>query len=165
MSKDDYRRALESAAREYETLTAQRADLDARIKQLLHSIAALTKLCGYEPTVPLGLTDACRLVLCNADAPLTALEIRDRLTTIGIDLDKYSNPLASIHTVLKRMHESGELKEGDREESSRTAYAMVLPGGKTMATGLGRSPGVGWPKFTRRGNTGEGLCPPKDRKK
>ena len=78
---------------------------------------------------------------------------------------KYSNPLASIHTVLKRMHESGELKEGDREESSRTAYAMVLPGGKTMATGLGRSPGVGWPKFTRRGNTGEGLCPPKDRKK
>ena len=165
MSKDDYRRALEAAAREYETLTAQRAELDARIAQLQHSIAALTKLCGYEPTVPLGLADACRLVLRNAADPLTALEVRDRLDAVGINLDKYSNPLASIHTILKRMHESGEVSAADREESSRTAYAMVLPGGKTMAIGYGRSPGPAWRKFARRGNVGEGLCPPKDRKK
>ena len=159
MSKDDYRRALEAAVREYEALIARHAELDARIAQLQHSIAALTKLCGYEPTVPFGLTDACRLVLRNADAPLTALEIRDRLKTIGVDLDKYSNPLASIHTVLKRMHESGELKEGEREESSRTAYSFVLPGTAAIAIGQGRR---GW---QRRRYTGEGLCPPKDRKK
>jgi hypothetical protein len=159
MAKDDYRRALDAAVREYERLIAQQTDLEARIAQLRHSIAALTKLSGYEPTVPIGLTDACRLVLRNADSPLTALEIRDRLKTIGVDLAKYSNPLASIHTVLRRMRESGEVREGDREESSRTAYSFVLPGGTAIAIGYGRR------EWAKRRNTGEGLCPPKDRKK
>jgi hypothetical protein len=159
MSKDDYRRALEAAVREYEALIAQHAELEARIAQLRHSIAALVKLCGYEPTVPLGLTEACRLVLRNAEAPLTPLEIRDRLKTIGVDLDKYSNPLASIHTVLKRMRDSGAAKESDRDESSRTVYSFVLPGGAALAIGTGRR------ELPRRRYGGEGLCPPKDRKK
>ena len=154
MAKNDYRRALDAALREYETLSAERATLDDRLAQLRHSIAALTKLCGYEPSVPLGLTDACRLVLRNAVTPLTALEVRDRLAAIGIDLDKYSNPLASIHTVLKRLHEGGEIAERDRDEPSpRTAYAFVLP-----RVGLAVSHG-------KLRVTGQGLCPPKDRKK
>jgi hypothetical protein len=150
MSKDDYRRALDAAVREYEKLFAEHAALEGRLAQLKHSIAALTKLCGYEPTVPLGLTDACRLVLRNATQPLTALEVRDRLTAIGVELEKHSNPLASIHTVLKRLHDAGELVERDRDDepSARTAYVFALP--------LGPS---------KRRVTGEGLCPPKDRKK
>jgi hypothetical protein len=165
MSKDDYRRALDAAVREYEKLSAERAELDGRLAQLKHSIAALTKLCGYEPTVPLGLTDACRLIVRNAVTPLTALEVRDRLAAIGVDLGKYSNPLASIHTVLKRMHEGGEIAERDRENDAssdpradrrramRTAYAFVLPRiGIAIAQG-------------KRRVTGQGLCPPKDRKK
>lgn len=159
MSKDDYRRALDAAVREYETLIAQHAEIEARIAQLRHSIAALVKLCGYEPTVPLGLTDACRLVLRNAEGPLTALEIRDRLSSIGVGLDKYSNPLASIHTVLKRMRDGGEVREADREESSRAAYSFVLPGGAAVAIGHPRR------DSPRRRSSGEGLCPPKDRKK
>jgi hypothetical protein len=155
MPKDDYRRALDAAVREYEKLSAERAGLDDRLAQLRHSIAALTKLCGYEPTVPLGLTDACRLVLRNSVAPLTALEVRDRLVAIGVDLDKYSNPLASIHTVLKRMHSGGEIAERDREDerASRTAYAFIL-----ARTGLALS-------YGKLRVTGQGLCPPKDRKK
>jgi hypothetical protein len=159
MSKDDYRRALDAAVREYEALIAEHAALEARIAQLQHSIGALTKLCGYEPTVPFGLTDACRLVLRNADAPLTALEIRDRLKVIGVDLGNHSNPLASIHTVLKRMRDAGELKEGERDETSRTAYSFVLPVGTAIALGPRRR------DWQRRRNPGEGLCPPKDRKK
>ena len=130
MPKEEYRRALDAAVREYERAMADHAALEARLSQLKHSIAALTKLCGYEPTVPLGLTDACRLVLRNAAKPVTALEVRDRLASIGVDLDHHSNPLASIHTVLKRMHEAGELVEGDRDAdpSTKTAYAFVSPG-------------------------------------
>jgi hypothetical protein len=155
MSKDEYRRALDAAVREYEQLSAERADLDGRLSQLRHSIAALTKLCGYEPSVPLGLTDACRLVMRNAVVPLTALEVRDRLAAIGVDLAKYSNPLASIHTVLKRMQEGGEIVARDRDKhpTSRTAYAFILP-----RTGLAVSHG-------KLRATGQGLCPPKDRKK
>jgi hypothetical protein len=155
MSKDDYRRALDAAVREYEKLLADHSALEGRLAQLKHSIAALTKLCGYEPTVPMGLTDACRLVLRNATEPLTALEVRDRLTAIGVALDRHSNPLASIHTVLKRLHEAGELVERDRDDpSARTAYVFALP--VHGMTGVGTS---------RRRITGEGLCPPKDRKK
>jgi hypothetical protein len=155
MSKEEYRRALDAAGREYEKLFAEHAALEGRLSQLKHSIAALTKLCGYEPTVPLGLTDACRLVLRNATQPLTALEVRDRLASIGVDLEKHSNPLASIHTVLKRLHEAGELAERDRDApSARTAYVFALP--VHGVTGVGTS---------KRRITGEGLCPPKDRKK
>ena len=155
MSKDDYRRALDAAVREYEKLLSEHVALEGRLAQLKHSIAALTKLCGYEPTVPMGLTDACRMVLRNATGPLTALDVRDRLASIGIDLEKHSNPLASIHTVLKRLHDAGELVERDRDDASaRTAYVFALP-----VHGVA---GVGTP---RRRITGEGLCPPKDRKK
>jgi hypothetical protein len=155
MSRDEYRRALDAAVREYEKLIAKHAALEGRLAQLKHSIAALTKLCGYEPTVPLGLTDACRLVLRNATEPLTALEVRDRLASIGVDLEKHGNPLASIHTVLKRLHDAGELTGRDRDEpSARTAYVFALP--VHGVTGVGTS---------RRRITGEGLCPPKDRKK
>jgi len=162
MSKDDYRRALDAAVREYERVVAEHAALEARLSQLKHSIAALTRLCGYEPTVPLGLTDACRLVLRNSADPLTALELRDRLVSIGVDLDKHSNPLASIHTVLRRLQESGELveRERDDERSSKTAYSFVVPGLGVATVG---------PDATRRvptrKNVGEGLCPPKDRKR
>jgi len=106
---DDYKRALDSACREYEAITKQRADLDERIAQLTQSIGNLTRLCGYVPTVPLGLTDACRTVLKAAGHPLTALEVRAQLEAMGIDLSKYTNDLAAIHTVLKRLNESGQV--------------------------------------------------------
>jgi hypothetical protein len=127
MSKGEYRRALDAAVREYEKAIADRTQLDARIAQLQHSIAALTRLCGFEPTVSFGLTDACRLVLRNAAEPLTATQVRDRLVSIGLDLARYSNPLASIHTVLRRMRDGGEIVERDREDDDRTAYVSVRP--------------------------------------
>lgn len=158
MSKDDYKRALEAAVKEYEQVSAQHAALEGRLAQLKQSIATLSKLCGYEPTVQLGLTDACRMVLRNAVQPLTALEIRDRLTAVGLDMDRYSNALASIHTVLKRMHEAGELVERDRVEpaDSKTAYVYAP---RVLVAGIGKV--RAWQKRP----TGEGLCPPKDRKK
>jgi hypothetical protein len=108
MTVEDYRKALDAACREYEALSKQRADLDARLTQLAQSIGNLTKLCGYTPTVPWGLTDAVRVILKNAGHPLTALEVRGQLEAMGIDLSKYTSDLAAIHTVLKRLNESGE---------------------------------------------------------
>jgi hypothetical protein len=106
----DYRKALDAAVREYEALTKQRADLDARIAQLAQTVGSLTKLCGLEPTVPWGLTDACRMVLKAAGHPLTALEVRAQLVAMGLDLSRYTSDLAVIHTVLKRLNLSGEAR-------------------------------------------------------
>jgi len=62
------------------------------------------------PTVPLGLTDACRLVVLGAGVPVAPADVRQRLQSIGFDLSKYANDLAAIHTILKRLNESGELR-------------------------------------------------------
>lgn len=109
MTTDDYRRALEAAVREYESLGQQRQDIDKRLAELAQTISTLSRLCGLTPTVPWGLTDACRIVL-RSGLPMAPMDVRDRLLGIGFDLSKYSSELAAIHTVLKRLNEAGELR-------------------------------------------------------
>jgi hypothetical protein len=106
----DYRQALATAIKEYEDLGQQRRDIDDRLAQLAQTIGTLSRLLGLTPTVPLGLTDACRLVLRGAGLPLTPLEVRDRLLGIGMDLSVYTNDLSAIHTVLKRLNEASEIR-------------------------------------------------------
>jgi len=110
MPPEEYKRALDAAMREYEEVGRQRAVLDDRLSQLTQSIGTLLRLCGFAPTVPWGLTDACRTVLRNAGVPMSPTEVRDRLVAIGVDLSKYSNELAAIHTVLRRLNDSGEIR-------------------------------------------------------
>jgi hypothetical protein len=115
VTTDDYRRALATAIREYETLGQQRQDIDKRLAEVIQTIGTLSRLCGLVPTVPIGLTDACRLVVRGAGVPVTPTEVRQRLQAIGFDLSKYQNDLAAIHTILKRLNESGELRFVPRE--------------------------------------------------
>jgi hypothetical protein len=106
---EQYRKALDAAIREYETLGAQRREIDARLEQLAQTIGTLNRLCGFVSTVQWGLTDACRVVLKNAGRAMTPVEVRDRLESVGFDLAKYSNSLAAVHTVLKRLNQSQEV--------------------------------------------------------
>ena len=123
MTTDDYRRALATAIREYESLGQQRQDIDKRIAEVAQTIGTLSRLCGLVPTVPLGLTDACRLVVRGAGVPVTPADVRQRLQSIGFDLTRYSNDLAAIHTILKRLNESGELRLIARgTEAGKHAY-------------------------------------------
>ena len=109
MTTDEYRLALDAAIGEYELLGQKRREIDQRLAQLAQTIGTLNRLCGFVSTVFWGLTDACRVVLKGAGHPMTPMEVRDRLEAIGFDLSKYSSSLAAIHTVLKRLHEAGEL--------------------------------------------------------
>jgi hypothetical protein len=110
MAEEAYKTALDVACRELETLAAQRVDLDRRIAQLTQTVGSLLKLCGFEPTVPLGLTDACRLVLRAAGQPLTVGELRAQLAAMGVDLSRYENEAAVIHTTIKRLIASGDVR-------------------------------------------------------
>lgn len=122
MTHADYRRALDAAVKEYEKAIADKHRLEARIAQLHQTIGTLTKLCGLTPTVPFGLTDACRVALRAAGRPMTVVEVRDRLAATGFDLEKYANALAAIHTTLKRLAESDEVGVTDADETTRLAY-------------------------------------------
>ena len=125
-AQDEYRRALETAAREWEALARERAQIDERLAQLTETIGTLTKLCGLAPTVPWGLTDACRTILRNAAKPMTPVDVRNRLAAVGFDLSRYANDLAAIHTVLKRLNRSGELQFVPRGRGKH-AYAWARP--------------------------------------
>ena len=109
MTQEDYRRALQAAAREYEDLGQKRRVIDGRLAELAQTIGTLSKLLGYTPTVPLGLTDAVRLVM-RAGTPMTPVAVRDRLHAIGFDVGKYTNDLAAVHTILKRLNDAGEVR-------------------------------------------------------
>lgn len=139
----EYRAALDAAIREYEALGAQKQDIDKRLAQLAQTIGSLSRLLGLTPTVPLGLTDAVRLVL-RAGVPLTPIEVRDRLGTIGIDLHAYANDLAAVHTVLKRLNEAGDVRIVPRANGKHAylweAPPRVIAIGADVATALfGRS--------------------------
>jgi len=132
MPDDDYRRALEAAVREYEALGEQRQQIDRRLAELAHTMSTLSRLCGIVPTVSLGLTDGCRLVLRSAGAPLTPLEIRDRLKSFGFDLTRYTNDLAAVHTTLKRLNDGGELRFIARAGTGEKAYVWDRPARAAM---------------------------------
>ena len=110
MTTADYRRALDAAIKEYETLGEERRRIDKRLSELAQTIGTLSRLCGLTSTVPWGLSDACRTVLRNAGSPMTPVDVRDRLQSIGFDLSKYASDLAAVHTTLKRLNEAGELR-------------------------------------------------------
>ena len=125
MTTESYRTALDEAIKEYERLGEERREIDQRLAHLAQTIGTLTRLLGFVPTVPMGLTDACRLVI-RAGVPMTPVEVRDRLHSIGIDLSAYSSELSAIHTVLKRLNEAGEVRIVPRP-SGKDAYLWQRP--------------------------------------
>jgi hypothetical protein len=127
----DFTKALETARKQREALVLKRAELDAerkevdvQIMQLEKAIESLSPLTNEDPAEViiadynrrfaeglrnLGLADACRAVLQSNGMFMTPTAIRDTLETQGFPLEQYSNPLASIHGILKRFEDSGEV--------------------------------------------------------
>ncbi len=125
VTTNDYRAALQAAAKEYEDLGEQRRKIDERLNQLAQTIGTLSRLIGLTPTVPLSITDAVRLAM-RAGVPMTPPEVRDRLLAIGVDLSSYSNELAVIHTVLRRLNEAGEIRIIPKP-GGKNAYLWTKP--------------------------------------
>ena len=132
MTSENYRSALEAAVKEYEALGEQRQEIDRRLAQLAQTIGTLSTLLGLTPTVPMSITDAVRLAM-RAGVPMTPLEVRERLHAIGVNLSQYSNDLAVIHTVLKRLNEAGELRIVPKPDGKH-AYLWAKPP-RAMALG------------------------------
>ena len=125
MTSEDYRSALSSAIKEYEALGEQRREIDGRLAQLAQTIGTLSRLLGLTPTVPMSITDAVRHAM-RAGVPMTPQDVRERLLSIGVDLSAYSNDLAVIHTVVKRLNEAGELRVIPKP-SGKNAYLWAKP--------------------------------------
>lgn len=114
MVDQDYKRAREAAAKELEKLLAVQQQTEQRILHLRNTIAALDALSDSFPKRPgerLSLMEAIRSVF-KAAAPnerFTARDIRSALLGMGFQDSDYSNFLASIHVILRRLTGKGEL--------------------------------------------------------
>jgi hypothetical protein len=114
--------SIERYLTELQTLVAKRTEIEERIQRLeaaTRGILSLTddenELLAYRARVdaivgPAGFTDAIRRVLRSSKEALTPAEVKEKLGSIGFSLTGYSNPSASVHTTLKRLANSPDVK-------------------------------------------------------
>lgn len=121
---------------------AVREWLDVEIAKEQRRIAALTALVNESEEIDElldlklgGLTDAVRSVfMASNNYGLTPREVRDRLVQLYFPVNEYKNFMASLHTVLNRLKEGGEIKvpiEDRHEGRDESVYQWVPKYGYT----------------------------------
>ena len=124
----NYREPLEAARTELESLLGEETMLErrlvenrARSEALKETVVSLATLIGEElEEESIGITDAIRDVLKGSDRSFRPTVVRNYLKRGDFPLDKYKNPLAVIHTTLKRLEQQDEVKTG--ESDGKTYY-------------------------------------------
>jgi hypothetical protein len=114
MPKPAFGQTLKRTRLELQKLRRQRADLDTRIAKLEHVEAALRTVAEPRKEAPADLTsitDVVRKVVQSASTPITPPEVRDKMLAMGFDKGPYSQFLASVHVILKRLWKNGEALE------------------------------------------------------
>jgi len=125
---------VRQAHEELRQLMRQRADIMKRIGTVKQTIVGLANLFGdevlNEELLELvdrktngrqpGFTKACRMVLMEAQRPLTAREVCEQIQQrIPPVLSRHKDPLASVTTVLNRLVDYGEARAIVRENGRR----------------------------------------------
>jgi hypothetical protein len=105
-------------------------DLETGIAKLQEVAVAIARLLGeeYVPEDAMGLTDAIRQAFkTTPNVTMTTKEVRARLQQMGFDITQYGNVLASIHTVISRLHSKREIKQAAVRNDGKPAYQWVNP--------------------------------------
>lgn len=82
---------------------------------------------GGESASEVGLTDTVRNVLKAADDALTPVQVRDGVIRMGKNENDYTNLLASVHNILKRLVISKEVKKIDSDEGTFYSWGKPRP--------------------------------------
>ena len=120
----EYKQAYNKAKQELLERLKKRDQLDQEIRKLKQSAKILADLAGADPEEidklllsegfafdpRVGFTDSIRRVIRIHREALHPIEIRDDLLKMGIGRDQV-NLLSSIHTVLRRLVEAGEIEK------------------------------------------------------
>ncbi len=142
----DYKKLLEQEVRELESLLEQREafkreleGINSAVSRLREGVIGLAALAGVDlkaqkpelfaapVKADLGLTDAIRKTLKeNEEEFVSPTEIRDYLhLDLKFPIHLHKNPLASIHSVLKRLIDSGQAVAAEDKKTKRTLYAWA----------------------------------------
>ncbi len=84
-----------------------------RLQQLVKSLAITTSrnLFHHAQADIVGFQEIVLTAVRMAPVPMSPTDIRNNLALAGYDLSRYSNPLAVIHSALKRLTKSRQLYE------------------------------------------------------
>jgi acyl-CoA synthetase (AMP-forming)/AMP-acid ligase II len=146
MIDESYKKAFHAGVDEFYVLVTRRdaliAELEAvedrmeRVRQGVMGIAPLANMDFEELRVKypelfegrvdpnVGITEAVRESLRSTDQALTPREIRDRVIQLSPVVAGHSNPMASIHAILRRLMDTDEIISFV-DSLDRTMYGWV----------------------------------------
>lgn len=134
---EPYRNQIRIALRELVAKGEQKKEIDrdmANLSQLIRANANMlpdeerkTFIAQADETEPAGFTGTIRRLLRDRREGFTPLELRGAMAESGIDLSAQSNPMASIHSVLKRLEASGDV-ESKPGPDNQTVYKWTAKG-------------------------------------
>ena len=117
-----YAEALEKLEADLQDCIRELARIQRKKEQFEQAIAGITGITSEEGEKPevAGITQAIRDLLCRHPNKWVApTAVRNKLRKDGFPVDQYSQPLAVIHTTMRRMTNQGELESGNVEGSIR----------------------------------------------
>jgi len=124
MARETYKQAYATAKLDLLQQLQKRDDLEQKIRKLKQTVRALGDLCGTDPEeidklllaegfaieAKPGFTEAIRRLFRIHQKALSPTDIREDLLKMAIGVGQV-NLLSSIHTVLRRMAEAGEIEK------------------------------------------------------
>jgi len=146
MTTRNYHRILYEAKQDLARHLVKRQKLDQKIARLHAVVSDLQNLCAeqdqknFENRVERvikkdlkgGITESTRAILQENFFPMTASELKGKIEARKLQLARYANPLAVIHTILKRLVQSGEARVVPRPEGKK-AYQWVSSTDKALS--------------------------------
>ena len=137
---DPQQAAIAEYLKQLAELARQRSEIEKRFSLVEKATRAIIDLVDDEQEQlrlmaqlddiarPAGLSNAVRQALRDAGSKgMTPMEVRD---AVGFHVHGHSNPLASVHTVLKRLAKSPDVIAS--EVDGKTVYRWVSPRTRTF---------------------------------
>jgi hypothetical protein len=119
-----YREALDRIWKELADIKEQKQELALREAQLNETLKALLPITGFwkADIKEYTLSNAVRFIFngLEPDRSLSAIQVRTKLEDLGYDLSGYENPLANIHTCIRRMLDTEELIPVETEDKKKS---------------------------------------------
>ncbi len=132
MAGRTFAETLKRTRQDLDKLRRRRAAIDEQIAKLEQVELALSGLAepkkrGADLT---SVTDSVRIVLKSAREPITPTGVRDEMLAMGFDKKPYSQFLATVHVILKRLWRNNEALEFSFKDGKRYWWATKsMPGG------------------------------------
>lgn len=121
---DTYVAALDLAKKELAMKRSELHRLESDVRRLESTVMALTALTGkpQDIDVAAGITEAVKQAIrIQAPTGLFPTTVKLRLEEAGFPFQDMKNPMASIHSVLKRLEQSGFIRRSAADDG-KTAY-------------------------------------------